>query len=459
MRGAVAGAPAETANEAYILEIMTNGVKIIAPSSRGENWAQVTLEQLVKFSDAKVPCCRITDWPKFRWRGFMLDSGRNFLEGKHVKALVEAMQRSKMNLFHWHLTEYYGWRLESKIYPELQRDSTFYRRDIGKYYTQEEFREIVEYADARGITVMPEFDVPGHAFAFRRAFGFKTMRDVGVREKLCELVDELCSLVPAEKMPFLHLGSDEARNPEEKVPPGWMEPLVDRVHAAGRTVVGWTPGELKGLTDKGSTIGMRWGDPKAKEDVDRIPCFDAYGMYLDTLDPFELLGVATYRRICPWDDALGLRYGAITCAWHDDYAGGGIRTIENQCVIPALVLFGDSFWCGREDRPTGESGRILPRAGSPRLKAAQDLERRVIAQRDKVWADFPYPFQFVGQTQMRWRVLDGGGNVVAKDVAQGTVFFWQAASQGVEGVEPAADGKNLLTNKTGVAVAETWIRS
>ena len=459
VEGAVPGAPAETADEAYVLEVKPDGVRIVAPSRRGEIWARVTLEQLVKLSGGKVPCCRITDWPKFRWRGFMHDSGRNFLEVKHVKALIDAMQRSKMNLFHWHITEYYGWRLESKVFPELQSEGAFFKRDIGRYYTQDEFREIVDYAWKRGVTVMPEFDVPGHAYAFRRAFGFKTMRDEGVREKLCALIDELCSLVPAEKMPFVHLGSDEARCPEEIVKPGWMEPLVDRVHAAGRTVVGWTPGELKGLTQKGPTIGMRWGNPKEKEDVGVIPCFDAYGMYLDTLDPFELLGVATYRRICPWDESLGSRYGAITCAWHDDYAGGGVRTIENQCVIPALVLFGDSFWRGRDDMPAEESGRILPRAGNPRLKPAQELERRMIAQRDRVWNDFPYPFQFVGQTQMRWRALDGSGKVVAKDIAQGTVFFWQAASQGVEGVEPAADGKNLLTNKTGVAVAETWIRS
>ena len=254
---AVPGAPSATADEAYVLDVAPDGVSIVAPTARGERWARVTLDQLERLSGGRVPCCRIRDWPRFKWRGFMHDSGRNFLEVEHVKGIIDAMSRCKMNLFHWHFTEYYGWRLESKRFPELQRPDAFYLRYIGKYYTQDEFREVVDYAAARGVTVMPEFDIPGHAFAFRRAFGFETMRDEGVREKLCALVDELCSLVPREKMPFIHLGTDEARLPEEKVPPRWMAPIIARVHANGRTVVGWTPGELAGLTEGGGVVGMR----------------------------------------------------------------------------------------------------------------------------------------------------------------------------------------------------------
>ena len=457
--GSVAGAPADVADEAYVLEVKPEGTTITASSPLGQNWGRVTLEQLAKLSDGQIPCCRIVDWPQFRWRGFMHDSGRNFLDVIDVKAVIDAMRRAKMNLFHWHLTEYYGWRLESKKHPELMKDSSFYLRYVGKYYTQADFREIVDYAHARGVTVMPEFDVPGHALAFRRAFGFQTMRDDGVREILCDLVDELCTLAPADKMPFIHLGTDEARLPEEKVPPKWLEPLVDRVHAAGRTVVGWTPGELAGLTQKGPTVGMRWGRPKSAGEVGIIPFFDASGMYLDTLDPFELLGVATYRRMCPWDEAEGARLGAITCAWHDDFAGTGRRTLGNQTVFPALVLLGDAYWCGRDDQAPGVNGRLLPRAGDARLAKAAELERRVAVQRDKVWKDWPYPFQFLKQTDMRWRVSAADGTVVAKDVAQATLFFWQNACQGVEGVELKEEGRNLFTNRTGVAIAETWIKS
>ena len=384
VKAAVPGARAETADEAYVLE--------------------VTLEQLTRLAGGKAPCCRITDWPRFKWRGFMHDSGRNFLEVEHVKGIIDAMSRCKMNLFHWHFTEYYGWRLESKKYPELQKDSTFYLRYIGQYYTQQDFKDVVDYAYARGVTVMPEFDIPGHALAFRRAFGYQTMRDEGVREKLCDLVDELCALAPKEKLPFIHLGSDEARLPEEKVPPQWLGPIVDRVHAAGRTVVGWTPGELAGLTDRGPTVGMRWGRPKSAGNVGVIPFFDASGMYLDSLDPFEIPAVATYRRICPWDESEGERFGAITCAWHDDFAGTGVRTIGNQAIMPALVLFGDAYWRGRDEEQPGRNGRRLPAIDDPRFAKIVEIERRTAAQRDRVWNDSPYPFQFLRQSDMRWRV-------------------------------------------------------
>ena len=456
----VPGARKETADEAYILEVAKDGVKITAPTKRGEIWARVTLEQLVRLSGGKtLPCCRIEDWPRFKWRGFMHDSGRNFLEVEHVKGVIDAMSRCKMNLFHWHFTEYYGWRLESKKYPELQKDSAFYIRYIGKYYTQEEFKDVVAYAAKKGITVMPELDIPGHALAFRRAFGFKTMRDEGVREKLCDLIDELCTLASKEDMPFVHIGSDEARLPEEKVPPKWLAPIVDRVLANGRTVVGWTPGELAGLTERGSIVGMRWGTPKDPGAVGKIPFLDATGMYLDALDPFEIPSVATYRKICPWDESEGERLGAITCAWHDDFSGTGVRTIGNQAVIPALVLFGDSYWRGRDGEPAGNNGRVMPRGGDPQLAKAAEIERRTAAQRDKVWYDCPYPFQFLKQSDMRWRVSLSDGTLLATNVAQATMFLWQRATQGVEGGTGGSTAGNLTTNKTGTAILETWIKA
>ena len=441
----VPGARAETADEAYVLDVGEKEVVVTSPTARGRRWAEVTLAQLRKLSGGRLPLCRIVDWPKFRWRGFMHDSGRNFLEIEHVKGIIDAMSRAKMNLFHWHLTEYYGWRLESKKHPELQRDASFYLRYVGKFYTQDEFREIVDYAATRGVTVMPEFDIPGHALAFRRAFGFETMRDEGVREKLCDLVDELCSLAPADRMPFIHLGSDEARLPEEKVPPQWLRPIVERIHANGRTVVGWTPGELAGLTDLGPTVGMRWGKLKSGEN-DGIPGFDACGMYIDTLDPFEILPVAANRRVCPWPESEGPRHGAITCAWHDDFAGEGRLTLRNQAVLPALVMFGDAFWRGRDDAEEG-SGRAMLQAGDRRLAAMAELERRVIAQRDKVYADLPYPFHFVAETPLRWRVSLPDGTLVARDLATASIFLWHHAGHG------------LLTNRTGTVVAETWIKA
>ena len=194
VKGPVPEAPAATADEAYVLEIGSDGAQITAPGPFGEIWGRVTLDQLVRLSrDGRVPCGRITDWPRLKWRGFMLDSVRNYLPPQGVKDVIDVMSRYKLNLFHWHLTENYAWRLESKRFPELQSERAFLHRHKGKFYTQEAFREIVDYAYARGVRVMPEFDFPGHALAFRRAFGFKTMSDPGVAEKAAALFEELCA--------------------------------------------------------------------------------------------------------------------------------------------------------------------------------------------------------------------------------------------------------------------------
>ncbi|MBR6586713.1 MAG: family 20 glycosylhydrolase, partial [Kiritimatiellae bacterium] len=151
VKGSVPGAPSAVAAEAYVLEVSKNGVTVTASDSRGERYARTTLDQLMKLGNGSVPCCRIIDWPAFRWRGFMNDCGRNYLEMEGVKAILDVMALYKMNLFHWHLTDYHGWRLESKKYPCLQRPEVFLRQK-GRYYTQEQFKEIVAYAAERGIT-------------------------------------------------------------------------------------------------------------------------------------------------------------------------------------------------------------------------------------------------------------------------------------------------------------------
>ena len=440
----VDGAPERVADEAYILEVSQDGITVTSSGERGRIWAERTLEQLGRLSGGKrIPACRIVDWPEYPVRGFMHDSGRNFLEVEDVKGVIEAMSRAKMNFFHWHFTEYYGWRLESKKYPQLQDSSAFYIRDIGKYYTQEEFCEVVDYAAERGVTVVPEFDIPGHALAFRRAFGFETMRDEGVQEILCGLIDELCSLVPASKMPYIHLGTDEVRRPEEYVPQGWMHPLVERVFANGRSVIGWMPGQLADMHGAEGVIGMKWGRKPASTNAP-TPLIEASGMYIDTIDPMELLHIAASNKICNWDDHIGEGLGGVVCAWHDDYAGSGWLTLRNQAVLPAISLFGDNFWRGRKD---GAADVV-------------DLERRCMAQRDYIFNDLPYPFHFVQQTQLHWKISYDDGTVICDDYNGATAFMWKFASAGEEGsVEPVATPNSLGSRRTGTAILETWVWS
>ena len=131
----------------------------------------VTFNQMKKLSEADgtaIPDCDIYDKPEFKYRGLMLDCGRNYQSVASIKDVISTLADYKMNVFHWHLTDNYGWRLESKKHPELQKNEAF-SRNVGKFYTQAEFKDILAFAKTRGVTVIPELDMPGHTLAFRKA--------------------------------------------------------------------------------------------------------------------------------------------------------------------------------------------------------------------------------------------------------------------------------------------------
>ena len=450
VRGDVPGAPEATADEAYILDVEPDGVLITSPSPRGERWARVTLDQLVRLSGGgegghagrvSLPCCRIIDWPRLKWRGFMLDSVRNYLPVQGIKDIIDAMARYKLNLFHWHLTENYAWRLESKRFPQLQSDRAFLHRHKGMFYTQDEFREIVDYAYERGICTMPEFDFPGHSLAFRRAFGFETMADPRVAATAVALFEELCALAPKEKMPFIHMGTDEVwKRDVEGASADALSRMAKAIGDAGRTAVSWVPGEE--YECPAPHVNMLWTD-KVSPDTRPGPYFDAIGMYIEDFDPFELLSVAAYHRAARWHDAGEKNYGAIFCAWHDGFVGLPYENLlRNQPVFPSCVLFGDAFWHGR-DNDLPQFRKRLPLGGDPLLGEAAQLERRVVAQRDRALRDLRHPFHFLRQTDMRWRLSQADGTLIAADIAQATI-------------SPERHGCSA-TN--GTVVAETWIKS
>ena len=448
VQGAVSEAPAATADEAYVLEISGDGVRITAPGPRGERWARVTLDQLVRLSrDGRVPCCRITDWPRLKWRGFMLDSVRNYLPVQGVKDIIDVMARYKLNLFHWHLTENYAWRLESKRYPQLQSERAFLHRHKGKFYTQAEFREIVDYAYERGICTMPEFDFPGHSLAFRRAFGFETMADPRVAEVAAGLFDELCALAPKEKMPFIHMGTDEVWKREvEAATREALERMAATVARHDRAVVSWVPGEEYACA--GRHVNMLWTD-KVSPDTRPGPYFDAIGMYIEDFDPFELLSVATYHKAAWWHDAGEKNFGAIFCAWHDGFVGLPYENLlRNQPIFPSCVLFGNAYWRGRPaDLP--KIRKYLPRGGDPLLAEAAEIERRTMAQRDRALRDLKHPFHCLRQTDMRWRLTQADGTLLTTDIAQATIS--------PDRFNDLPGGS--LSKSNGTVVAETWIKS
>ncbi|MCX7935426.1 MAG: family 20 glycosylhydrolase, partial [Planctomycetota bacterium] len=167
--------------EGYCLEITPQRIAISAPAPAGIFYGIQTLRQLlppaifsaqpVKDIVWEVPCAKITDRPRFAWRGLMLDTGHDFQRLPFILRFIDLMAMHKFNVFHWHITDLGTFPLEIKGYPKLQDPATLGTRQRGEpprgvkagRYTQEEARQIVQYAAARHIAVVPEIDMPGHS--------------------------------------------------------------------------------------------------------------------------------------------------------------------------------------------------------------------------------------------------------------------------------------------------------
>jgi len=154
-------------DESYELEILSNKITLKAPTDMGALRGLSTLKQLISVQNGSYgfPRVSIKDVPRFPWRGLMLDVSRHFMPVDVIKRNLDAMAFVKLNVLHWHLSDDQGFRVEVKSLPNLHE-----RASDGMYYTQDQIRDIVMYADERGIRVVPEFDVPGHATAILTAY-------------------------------------------------------------------------------------------------------------------------------------------------------------------------------------------------------------------------------------------------------------------------------------------------
>lgn len=220
-------------DESYSLSVTPAGIRIQAPTVVGAMRGLATLIQLVQPSgnDYVLPSITIQDSPRFAWRGLMIDCGRHFEPIDVLKRTLDGMAAVKLNVFHWHLTEDQGFRMESKLYPKLTGVASH-----GLFYTQEDAREIVRYARARGIRVVPEFEMPGHSTAWqfaypelssgkppaamRREFGISPFAMDPTREEtyrfITRFLGEMATIFPD---PYVHIGGDETPAPDWKTSP------------------------------------------------------------------------------------------------------------------------------------------------------------------------------------------------------------------------------------------------
>ncbi|MGH9517967.1 MAG: family 20 glycosylhydrolase [Terriglobales bacterium] len=210
-------------DESYKLEVTSSGAQLTAPTTLGVMRGLQTFLQLVEMTPQgfAVPSVVIEDQPRFPWRGLMIDVGRHFMPVGVIERNLDGMAAVKMNVFHWHLSENQGFRVESKRFPKLQEMGS-----DGLYYTQDQVREVIAYAHDRGIRVIPEFDMPGHStswfvgypdlasgpgpYTIERKWGvFDPAMDptrASTYKFLDEFIGEMAKLFPDQ---FFHIGGDE----------------------------------------------------------------------------------------------------------------------------------------------------------------------------------------------------------------------------------------------------------
>ncbi|MDN4012645.1 family 20 glycosylhydrolase [Chryseobacterium gambrini] len=228
-------------NSNYIINISNEMIMVVGKNPEGLFQGIQTLLQLIKTSeDGKIPALEIRDSPKFQWRGMHLDVSRHFFTVEEVKQYIDYLAMYKLNTFHWHLTDDQGWRIEIKKYPKLTQigskrkesmigayvDNTFDGKPYGPYfYTQEQIKEVVKYAQERHVTIVPEIEMPGHALAALSAYpdlactkgSFEPATKWGVFDDvfcpkdetfkfLENVLDEVIALFPSQ---YIHIGGDE----------------------------------------------------------------------------------------------------------------------------------------------------------------------------------------------------------------------------------------------------------
>ncbi len=284
---------AVTEPEGYRLDIRQAGIRVTGADRAGVFYELKTLGQLVALSRGGVPCGVIEDSPAFRIRGFMHDTGRNFQSVAMLKAQLDRFADYKLNVFHWHLTDRPGWRIECKSYPILNDPSTrLAERDPNATYSYSDIRDVVAYARARHIQVIPEIDMPGHSDYFKKAFGFE-MGDPRALPILKNLIAEFCQEIPASDCPILHIGSDEVRIQEPKA---FISAITSEVRRHGRTPMMWNPG----LPNDGSAIDQLWRDwqtgaiPVGK----RAGVVDSGLGYINYYDPWEVVRRYYFLQTC-----------------------------------------------------------------------------------------------------------------------------------------------------------------
>lgn len=378
--------------EAYRLSVTRKGVRIQAVTEVGEFRARQTLAQLQMLK--KIPCCEIADWASFSIRGFMQDVGRSYISLEELKREIDLLSRFKVNVFHWHLTENQAWRLESKLYPQFTAPENM-TRDAGKFYTQEEARELVRFCQERQVMLIPELDMPGHSQAFVRTFGCDMQSPEGMAI-LKNLLKEACEVFRG--CPYLHIGTDEVqiKNPD------FVPTMVQFVRAQGMKVMSWNPG----ANYKAGEIDLTqmWSYRGAiTEGVPAIDCRLHYINHFDTFADIIALYTSTIGRETKEDKVKG----TIICLWNDRRLPDEKQMVAQNSLYPTVLAAAERAWLGGGSQYFDKPGTLLPAQGKDR-EAFMDFETRMLWHKEKTFAGEPFPY--VRQTHEHWNITEAFPN-------------------------------------------------
>ncbi|MGB1252893.1 MAG: beta-N-acetylhexosaminidase [Candidatus Promineifilaceae bacterium] len=337
-------------DESYTLNVTDAQVVLAADHAAGLFYAVQTLGQLLSANGGawEFPAVQIEDAPRFGWRGLHLDVGRHMFPVSFIKKFIDLMALHKFNIFHWHLTEDQGWRLEIKQYPKLAevsawRDATplpatpqiLDGKRYGGVYTQDEVREVVAYAQAQHITVVPEIEMPGHTIAVLSAYpdlgcvgeGYKVRQLWGIEDDvfcagteavytfLENVLTEVFELFPSE---FIHIGGDECpkvrwencekcqakiaaeglKNTHE-LQSYFIQRIEKFINANGRRLIGWDEILEGGLAPNATVMSWRGSQggidaATAGHDVVMSPTTYVYLDYAQSNDTENEPPAATY---------------------------------------------------------------------------------------------------------------------------------------------------------------------
>ncbi|MBI9065054.1 MAG: family 20 glycosylhydrolase, partial [Marinilabiliaceae bacterium] len=302
------------------------------------------------------------------------------------------LSQFKINVFHWHLTEDIGWRLESKVLPSLT-DSTNFERLHGKYYTIEEAKELVAFCQKHHVLLIPEIDMPGHSAAFTKALGHDMQSPEGMR-LLKQLMDEVCEVFV--DVPYLHIGTDEVKFTN----PDFVPEMVNYIRAKGKKVISWNPG-WKYKTGEIDMIQMWSSRGKVHPG---IPAIDSRLHYINHFDTFADIVALYNSNVAGVSEGNQDVAGSIIAAWNDRYVDSVDQITAENGFYPAMLTLAESTWKGGREKYFYEQGSLLGSESSKEFNAFKDFEDRMLYYKDLVFSG--EPFAYVKQTNVKWRITE-----------------------------------------------------